>query len=45
MDLQDVFMGQSDCREVQLLVDEWKSAIMVSGAQCVMMDGKLKIHK
>ena len=40
-----VFKELSDCKETQPLVDVWKSATTMSGAQCVMIYGDLLMLK
>ena len=36
-------MVRSDCKVAQSIVDVWRSASSIHGAQCVMMDGMLQM--
>ena len=38
-------MVASDCKDPQSIVDVWRSASPIHGAQCVMMDGILLMLK
>ena len=40
-----MFREQSDFKLAQTLVDVWRSATMISGVQCVMMNGTLLMLK
>ena len=38
-------MVASDCKVAQSIVDVWRSASTIHGAQCAMMDGMLLMLK
>ena len=40
-----VLKEPSDFKEAMPLLDEWKCATIISGAQCVMTLGMMKMHK